>query len=173
MLLHPEVRDDRELDCYVVMPESTLKLVLLVHHFVWMLVNRPDPVFEDRFRERWLAQFESCLRAAEESGDLERTGLSAEIRGRCVHDLALSFAKNFADSAPSFDDRPRREKLVRSAVVFALRGIGFTHEVLKAHYKLGPEDDVSSVLSRLRPSRTQPAGSSSGREPARSHARNA
>ena len=154
-----ESHDGQELHRYISMPASTFKLVLLVHHFIWMLINRPDPVIERLqlrswmedgefsrvflnkfFREHWLAQFEACLPAAEESGDLEPTGLSAEYRGWCVHNLAASFAKHFAAATPSVEYRLPREEVVRSAVVFALRGIGFTHQAIKTHYNHKSED---------------------------------
>ena len=143
------------------MEPGTATLVLLVHYFYAVLLAEPSPsepridilprlLFQSTmsdgafarlfFREvpsRWVAQVEECIRVATAAGEIVADDSPADLRAWFVHHLAATLVLHNLPDPPTINYGVPRERMIESAVRFALRGIGLPNELIRHHYNPG------------------------------------
>jgi len=90
-------------------------------------------LYENRF-SCCFNKVQTCLVAAEETGDIVKSPVSRENRVRFAHHVAAMIAILHLPKKPVIDYKVDREELFHQAVWFVLRGVGLTDQAIERHY---------------------------------------
>ena len=90
-------------------------------------------LYENRF-SCCFNKVQTCLVAAEETGDIVKSPVSRENRVRFAHHVAAMIAILHLPKKPVIDYKVDREELFHQAVWFVLRGVGLTDQAIGRHY---------------------------------------
>src|SRR5438309_6563765 len=90
-------------------------------------------LYENRF-SCCFNKVQTCLVAAEETGDIVKSPVSRENRVRFAHHVAAMIAINHLPRRPVIDYQVNREELLHEVIWFALRGLGLTDTAIARHY---------------------------------------
>ena len=90
-------------------------------------------LYENRF-SCCFNKVQTCLVAAEETGDIVKRPVSRENRVRFAHHVAAMIAILHLPKKPVIDYKVDREELFHQAVWFVLRGVGLTDQAIGRHY---------------------------------------
>jgi len=90
-------------------------------------------LYENRF-SCCFNKVQTCLVAAEETGDIVKSPVSRENRVRFAHHVAAMIAILHLPKKPVIDYKVDREELFHQVVWFVLRGVGLTDQAIGRHY---------------------------------------
>ena len=90
-------------------------------------------LYENRF-SCCFNKVQTCLVAAEETGDIVKSPVSRENRVRFAHHVAAMIAILHLPKKPVIDYKVDREELFHQVVWFVLRGVGLTDQAIERHY---------------------------------------
>jgi hypothetical protein len=85
------------------------------------------------FTNKWMANFEKCLKNSAASGDLREYPTTPHLCAWLLHHIALGLILHACPRNP-IDYTVPTHTLVRETVRFALRGIGLREETIKRRY---------------------------------------
>ncbi len=89
----------------------------------------------NKVADTWIHNFEDCLKAASEAGDLRSNPVRIDLRMWFIHHIAFSLMLHLRlPTAPAIDYKVSKEELIKQAVWFTLLGIGMKEEAIKRYY---------------------------------------
>ena len=143
-----------EMERVLQLKPSTSTLVLMLHHlFTKVQMDNPETadvarllvrslsedgkfgrVMLDNFGSTWIPKISECLIVAKQRGELRAPVHIPDIAGWFAHHLllALLLIQMPQDSVVNY--RMSKSTLQEQAVLFVLRGMGFTEAAISAHY---------------------------------------
>lgn len=89
--------------------------------------------------EHLIPKLEECIRAAIASGDIIDSPVPPRVRAWFTDRMVFMLMAEHLPPEPVVDYGASREKLIRDAVWFLLRGIGLSEEAIRMHYRAGIE----------------------------------
>jgi len=87
-----------------------------------------------KFARVWIKKFETCLKAAAATGELQSLPLRSEVSFWFVHHVAFSLMLHLRPAVPAIDYRVSKDALVEQATGFALQGIGVTEKAIQRYF---------------------------------------
>ncbi len=89
----------------------------------------------NKVADTWLRNFEDCMKAASEAGDLRPNPVRIDLRLWFVQHIAFSLMLHLRlPTVPALDYKVSKDELIKQAVWFALMGIGMKEETIKRYY---------------------------------------